>query len=58
MRIGSYCVLSFLALSLLAMALSLAGVWKNAGNLASALFGITMVLALLDIVKNSDQRVT
>lgn len=55
MRILSTCILAALALALLAIVLSLTGIWKDAGRLAAVLFGLTLVLALLGIVNDSDK---
>ena len=51
----SSCILAALALSLLAIVLNLTGIWKNAGNLAATLFALTLILALLGIINDSDK---
>jgi hypothetical protein len=43
-----------LAMSLIAFTLFLMGIGKGAGDLAAGLFGLTLVLALLSILNDSD----
>jgi hypothetical protein len=53
--IMSYGIMGGFGLSLLALALNLAGVWKGAADAAAALCGLTLVLALLSIMNDSDK---